>query len=566
MESILKDAVQKALTELFGLVDVAFSVEQPNDISHGDYATNAPLVVAKQLAKSPKEIAEALVEKLQMIENVSAVTVAGAGFINFTLTPDFFAAQLTEILKNKDWGKSDMYAGKKILVEHSSPNLFKPFHIGHLMNNAIGESIARLATCSGANVTAITFPSDISIGIAKAIFILLEKEKNEKERKDFSVSDLGDAYVEGTKRFEEDEAIQSRVKEIADNLYTKTPSPELELFTEAKKVNIEYFETITGKLGSHFDAYIYESEAGIDGKKIVQENTPRVFTESDGAIVYVPDESRKDINTAVFINSQGNPTYEAKDIGLIDMKFNQFSPNISMYITDIQQVPHFNVVFAAAEKIDAVWKERIASTIHTPHGRMTLKGKKMSSRLGGVPIVEDLLATVLEEVSVKNADVSNADAEKIAIAALKFSILRAQAGKNIDFDPETSLSFEGDSGPYLQYSVVRAQSVLIKAENVNGSMSAIAANLPTGWQTTTLEKTLIHFPEIVMRSITGWAPHHTVSYLIELAQAFNSWYGNTKIIDASDPSSPYKVALTKAFASVMTSGLKLLAINVPERM
>lgn len=556
MKEQLAAAVQKALQKLFGITHISFVIEQPADMSHGDYATNVALAVSKQLGKAPNEIATTLAKELEAISGVAAVSVAGPGFINFTLASRFFNNEIKSILEHEEWGKSTVYAGKKILVEHSSPNLFKPFHIGHLMNNTIGEAIVRLAKYSSASVNTISFPSDISLGIAKAIFVLLEKNET-----GLTVQKLGDAYVEGTKRYDADEGIQARVKEIADNLYGEIDSPELQLFTKAKALNIAYFEDIAARLGSNFDAYIYESEAGIDGKKIVRAHTPRVFTESDGAIVYIPEALRKDINTAVFINSQGNPTYEAKDLGLIDMKFKRFAPDVSIFITDNNQIPHFNVVLAAAEQIDNEWKTRAEKSKHVAHGRMSFKGQKMSSRLGGVPLVEDILEAVVDEVKLKNPDVHASDAEAIGIASLKFSILRAQPGKNIDFDPGTSLSFEGDSGPYLQYSAVRAKSVLEKRGTIE-----INDEVPDGWETTVLEKTIIHFPEVVERSILEWAPHHIVGYLLELAQTFNSWYGNTKIIDTDNLMSGYKLAITKAFVRVMEHGLHLLAINVPEKM
>jgi arginyl-tRNA synthetase len=560
MESSIRELVKKALKEVFGLEGVVFTVEQPKDINHGEYATSVALVICKQLAKSPTEVAEALLVYLNTHKpvEVSDVSIAGAGFINFSLSKEFFAAQLKTILDSKEqWGSSARYKGKSILVEHSSPNLFKPFHIGHVMNNAIGESINRLARFSGAQVKTISFPSDISLGVAKAVFVLLEKYGEDFTPTDIAV--LGDAYVEGTKRYDEDETIHARVKEITDNLYAENESPEWTVYQTCKKFNISYFEAITAQLGSHFDDYIYESQAGVAGKKIVLDNTPAVFTESEGAVVYIPAEDRKDINTAVFINSQGNPTYEAKDIGLLSMKFADAPLDLSIFVTDKQQVPHFNVVLAAAQKINTDWFEK---SVHVHHGRMTFKGQKMSSRLGGVPLAETLIATLQEEVIERAIDLDTVAIDRIAIAALKFSILRAAAGNDINFDPETSLSFEGDSGPYLQYSTVRAQSVLAKAD----SLGAKLLGIPAEWQTTDVEKVLIHFPEIVKHAIEQWSPHFVVTYLLELAQSFNSWYGNTKIIDATDPTSPYKLAITKAFAQTMTNGLNLLGISVPDKM
>ncbi len=565
METTIRELITAALKECYGLEGVVFAVERPKELAHGDYATNVALVIAKTLEDRPQACAETLVATLNKNKpaDIETISIAGPGFINFSLSATFFTTTLKNIFEQKDrWGSSDLYKGKNILVEHSSPNLFKAFHIGHVMNNAIGESIGRLAKHSGANVRVISFPSDISLGVAKAIFILLEKYGEHFVPTD--IATLGDAYVEGTRRYDEDESIHARVKEIADHLYQQTPSPEWTIFSICKDYNIKYFEYITARLGSHFDGYIYESQAGEIGKKIVLEHTPSVFTESEGAIVYVPDEARKDINTAVFINSQGNPTYEAKDIGLLSMKFADQPLDLSIFVTDNQQVPHFQVVLDAAHHINPAWSEK---SVHVHHGRMSFKGQKMSSRLGGVPLAADLLETLIAEVQEYTKDRPTADAkenpEAIAIAALKFSILRAMAGKDINFDPETSLSFEGDSGPYLQYSTVRANSILAKAKDWG-------AELPEGWQTTDLEKILIHFPEVVEHAIQEWSPHFIVTYLLELAQAFNSWYGNTKIIDQSveqsDAASPYKIALTKAFTQTMQNGLYLLGISVPEKM
>ncbi len=426
------------------------------------------------------------------------------------------------------------------------------------MNNAIGESITRLAKFSGAEVTAISFPSDISLGVAKAIFVILEKQIDGHVFEPKDIVLLGDAYVEGTKHYDEDESIHARVKEIADNLYAEKDSLEFRAFVACKEFNMGYFENIVERLGSQFVGYIYESEAGIVGKKIVEENTPSIFTESEGAIVYIPEEEKKYINTAVFINSQGNPTYEAKDLGLLDLKFEKYNPDLSIFITDHQQVSHFKVVLDAAEKIHKDWVEK---SVHRTHGRMTFKGQKMSSRLGGVPLAEDLLNAVLDDVKEKSADLDDATKDKVAIAALKFSILRAQAGKNIDFDPETSLSFEGDSGPYLQYAGVRANSVLEKA-----GVLPKAESKNTKREISDVEKLLVHFPEVVENSINSWAPHYLTTYLLELAQSFNSWYAHTKIIDETNPNMPYNLAITKSVAQVIKNGLELLGISLPERM
>ena len=157
-------------------------------------------------------------------------------------------------------------------------------------------------------------------------------------------------------------------------------------------------------MGSKFDGYIFESEAGVVGMEIVSKYTPSIFTESEGAVVYIPEESKKHINTAVFINSQGNPTYEAKDLGLLDIKFEKYNPDVSIFITDHQQISHFDVVLDAAEKINKNWAEK---SVHRTHGRMTFKGQKMSSRLGRVQLAKSLIDTMVEDVKENSKDLSD---------------------------------------------------------------------------------------------------------------------------------------------------------------
>lgn len=562
MEETLKTLIQQALAGLgIETATEAILLEYPADMAHGDYSTNIAMVLAKKINKNPKELAGEIVNAINLTPALSwlgegGIQIAGPGFINFYMKRSFFADQLASATK-ENWGTTNSFSGKKILVEHSSPNLFKPFHIGHLMNNTIGESIVRLARASGATVTTMSFPSDISLGVAKAIFILLEKGTTVDETTPVSL--LGDAYVEGVKRYDEDETVHARVKEIADNLYAGNDTPELQLFTLCKKINMEYFVGVTTKLGSHFDSYVYESEAGVTGKDLVASNTPAVFTESEGAVVYIPAEDSK-LHTAVFLNSQGNPTYEAKDLGLLSIKFEREHPDTSIFITDGQQVSHFAVVLDAARHITPEWAEK---SLHRYHGRMSFKGQKMSSRLGGVPLVEDIVGAVVEEVKEKNPDVDITTAQTIALAAIKYTILKSQAGKNINFDPDTSLSFEGDSGPYLQYTAVRAGSLIKKASD-SGIAPATVGGEVSGAEV--LEKYIARFLSVVEESQREWSPHYLVTYLTELAQAFNSWYGQGKIIDEDVDATGARLLVVDAVRNTLTRGLWMLGIEVPERM
>lgn len=582
IENLIKESLKNLGIETEDIV-----LEHPADNTHGDYSTNVAMKYFGPTSKvnntkkfgiftvhrslnetkkfnNPRELAEKI--KIELDKNlpkeISKIEVAGAGFINFYLSSNYYFNRIKQILElGENYGKLDLNNGKKILIEHSSPNLFKPFHIGHVMNNAIGESINRLARFSGANVTTISYPSDVSLGIGKAIWMFLEdgiekinEFKTEKEKLDY----LGGCYVRGTQALEADPNLESRIREITRIIFDQKESKELEAYNIGKKINLSYFKNITERLGSKFDAFIYESEAGREGEKIVREHIGDIFEKSDGAVIYKGEQDG--LHTRVFINKEGYPTYEAKDVGLLSLKFSRYNPDLSIFITDYEQAEYFKVVMAAAGKINKIWKEK---TIHRTHGRMSFKGQKMSSRLGGVPLATDIIETIFAEIydHIKDRIVINPgeDLEAIAIGALKFTILRTQAGRNINFDPETSLSLEGDSGPYLQYSIVRANSIL---EKVNFSLLEISETK----EITDIEKYLDRFEEVVQNCITLWEPHHLVGYLLELSQAFSSWYGRVKIIDSENKDMAYNLAIVKSFYQTMKNGLWLLGIETPEKM
>ena len=556
MEETLKKAISQALESL-SISDVAVELEHPSDLSHGDYSTNVAMVSGG----NPKETAERIVETLNEkgIKGVEKIEVAGPGFINFHLSRDFFTDAVKKV--DADFGKNDLHKGEKILFEHSSPNLFKPFHVGHVMNNVIGESAVRLAKFAGADVATISYPSDLSLGVGKAVWALLEKgidKLQDLKTLHDKLTFLGECYAYGVKAYEEQEEIRPRVREIVQIIREGKNGAELGAYKLGKEINLSYFKDATTRLGSKFDDYIFETEAGIAGEKLVREHIGDVFEESEGAIIY---RGEKDgLHTRVFINKEGMPIYEAKDLGLLKLKFDRLKPDHSVFVTDNEQGAYFEVVEHAAGKINKDWQE---NTTHLTHGRMSFKGGRMSSRLGGIPTAQDVLDTIQQEVLGRtDKDITKEEADVMAVGALKFSILRNAPGKNINFDPDSSLSFEGDSGPYLQYTYVRTQSLLEKAKKEGVKPNT---KKPTE-DATTIEKLLYRFPEVTERAAREYAPQLVTHFLLELAASFNSYYAQEKIVDAKDEYSPYKLALTKAVGTTLKNGLWLLGIEAPERM
>jgi arginyl-tRNA synthetase len=293
-----------------------------------------------------------------------------------------------------------------------------------------------------------------------------------------------------------------------------------------------------------------------------------VFTESEGAVVYIPDEDRKDINTAVFLTSEGHATYEAKDLGLIQKKFSEYGfVDFSFFITDQEQTNHFKVVLDAASKLEGEWPERVVKSIHVPHGRMLFKGQKMSSRLGGVPLALDVISVVEEEVreraGEKIAHLGQEEKAKlereIALSALRIAVLRSKPGININFDPETSLSFEGDSGPYLLYTHARCMSLLEKGGNGALAWAAIPV--------TSLEKKLLHFERELTSACVDLAPQKLVTYLFSVAQLFNSYYASTQIlVEGDDVGNAHRLMIVKRTQEVLKKGLYVLGVEAVEKM
>lgn len=573
----MKEKIEQLIIEALQASGVAVQhvhIERPGDLAHGDYATNVAFACAKEVGTSPRAFAERLVGIIQegVPADIEKIEIAGAGFINFFLTD--YAIQ-----NENEKGTSALvtkYTGKNILVEHSSPNLFKPFHIGHLMNNIIGEFVARAVTAGGGKVTTLSFPSDVSLGIAKAVYILVVDKKEGKDvlalSGDEKIIAFGEAYRRGVAYFDENTGEIEKAKEIARIIYDASHASDTRaLFEKAKAINTAYFIKTIGEIGSTIDATIFESEAGVRGQEIVGANTGegKVFTKSEGAVVYVPDESRKDLHTQVFINSEGYPTYEAKDLGLIDIKFSKFAPDLSYFITDAEQASHFRVVLDAGGKLGGAWPDRVAKSLHVPHGRMLFKGQKMSSRLGGVPLALDVIGVVEEEVRERAGEkiehLSEDEKKKlereIALSALRVAVLRAKPGMNINFDPDLSLSFEGDSGPYLLYTHARTASLLEKGRT-KGYEPEFSKETPA----TPLERALLQYELVLTDAINELHPQKLVTYLFEVAQLFNGFYSSTQIVGDDREISAHYLAITLRTKSVLKEGLFVLGISGPERM
>ena len=556
----IEQAVRDALTSL-GAGDASFVVSRPTEMSHGDYATNAALAAAKALKKNPREVAESLIETLS-IEGIEKIEVAGAGFINFFLSKETTMKEVAAAA-NAGYGANALYAGKKIMVEYTDPNPFKEFHIGHLMSNAIGESIARLLEASGAQVLRANYQGDVGPHVAKALFVLLEKNIDTP-----SIKDISAAYVEGASRYEENAEDKKAIDELNKKIYEKSDERVNALYEKGRKLTLDHFEELYKMLDTKFDFYFFESESAPIGTAIVHAH-PDIFVESEGATVFKGEGYG--LHTRVFLNKMGLPTYEAKELGLMELKKKKLDFDESITITAQEQSEFFKVVYLAARLVSPDLGEKL---VHRSHGMMRFASGKMSSRLGNVVTGESLLMSLTDAAKEKmqGREVAGAEqvAQDVAVAAIKYTVLRQNTGKDIVFDPEKSLSVEGDSGPYLQYAHVRTASLLKKA---GGAAIADASITPAAGRrgdasvidASALSRIILHYPDALARAAAELEPHHVTTYITELASGFNSWYASERAIVDGKISSE-TLQLIKAVKNILESGLHVLGIKAPQEM
>lgn len=571
------DLIKNALKDLgFETKDLpAFSVEHPDEISHGDYSTNIALILARKIKQNPVEFAKNLVTKLEALrqaqgdKNIKNISIAGPGFINFYLTEKFFESQTREIIKKgKKFGQNEILRGQKTIVEYTDPNPFKEFHIGHLMSNSIGEAISRIIESFGSKIIRVSYGGDVGLHVAKSIYTVLKRKDEVTSVKKLSsaeqLSFWARSYVDGSTAYETIPEAKTEIDNLNRTIFEGTDKEINKLYAWGRKVSIKHFQEIFKRLDTKFKRNFWESEVIADALKAVNEGLERsILEKSEGAVIFKGENHN--LHTRVFVNSKGVPTYEAKELGLGVKKSKLYNFDKSVIITGNEQNDYFKVLLVVLGLLRPQVKDK---TVHIGHGMLRFASGKMSSRKGnvvtGISLLEQVKENILEKM--KDREMSEKDkaevAEIVTVGAVRYSILKQAPGGDIIFDFDKSISFEGDSGPYLQYSCVRALSILEKAkeEKVKANFKKVNSEISN------LEKIIYRFPEIVERAGKEYAPHYLALYLTQLASEFSTFYAQGKIVDKTDVNSPYKVALTSAFLIIMQNGLNLLGIKVPKRM
>lgn len=586
----VKQLIEQKLTEYLKSIDSNQEVvlEVPKDTTHGNLTTNLALKISKSLGKSPRDSANDIIKSLGEINGVSKIEIAGPGFLNFYINSNISKAIVNSILANSNYGETKTI-NEKWLIEHTSPNPNKAMHLGHLRNTVTGMAISNIAKAAGARVEMDLIDNNRGIAIAKLMWGFLKfanKDENKKiedinywyenqsewktpEDAGLSPDKFMDAmYVKGSEDFKNEE-VEAKVRKLVIDW-----EADEKITWALWKTVLDYVYQGQAKtlkrLGTYNDFIWHEHEHYKEGKEIIEQGLKNgIFKKlDDGAIITNLKEYK--IADTVVIKKDGTSLYITQDLALTKKKIEKFNPDKLFWVIGPEQSLAMKQVFAVANQLGFGELEKFN---HIAYGFISIKGQgKMSSRAGNVIYIDDLLDDARDSVleKIKNESLSSEEklevAEKVGIAAVKYSILKVGRLTDTAFDFETSLSFEGDSGPYLMYTVARCNSII---KQFNKEVKPIENFEPVlnSEEEENVLRALNNFPEIVQEAARNYAPNLICSYLFELAQSYNKFYNQHSVLKAENEELvESRVSLTLATAQVLDKGLNLLGITTVNAM
>jgi len=557
----MEQKIAQAIKELFD-TDVTIQLTRPEP-EFGDYATNIALQLAGRLGKNPREIAEAVASKLRESGDYSDVTVAGPGFINVRVSEVTLANELDKMAQ-PDYGRSHAYDNKTVITEYSDPNPFKVLHAGHFYTSVVGDAISNLIESAGGEVHRVNFGGDVGLHVAKTMWAIMRKLGGEHPQKlaDIPVDSRSEwmaaCYVEGTNAYEDDEQAHAEITELNKKVYelhsaNNHESAFAHIYWTCREWSYDYFNAFYARIGTKFEKYYPESETAPTGlATVLQQKQNGVYEDSEGATIFKGEPYG--LHTRVFVNKAGLPTYEAKDVGLSIKKWDDYHFDQSVIITGNDITEYMKVVLKSIEQF---LPELAKRTLHLTHGNVKLAGGvKMSSRKGNFLRAVDVLDIAADE----NEKIQGNRNDAPVLGAIKYAFLKNRVGPDVIFDPHESVGLQGNSGPYLQYAHARAMSILSKITDDY----SLAPLVDIDSNERSLLVKMTEYEDVIERATTQLAPHLVCTYLYELAQVFNRFYENSRIVD--DPRQAIRARLVTGYAGILKSGLTLLGIQAPDHM
>ena len=542
-------------------------IEIPKDQNNGDYAFPC-FRLAKTLKKSPQVIAEDIKEKIKIDNNVIEKVEVLGGYINFYINKKVLAKEvLEEIAKKEEYGKSEIGKGKNIIVEYSSPNIAKPFHIGHLRTTLIGNSLYRIYKYLGYNTTGINHLGDYGTQFGK----MIEAYKMWGQEYDLTVDPINklmDMYVRINDLCKSDENVLERCRENF-RLLEAGDKYCTDLWNKFKDVSMVEFEKIYDILNVKFDSYNGEAFYSDKIEEVIQKLEEKdVLVESEGAkIVDLTDVGIK--TPCIVQKANGSSIYATRDLAAIMYRAKTYDFDKCLYVVAYEQNLHFKQIFAVARYL--VDEKYAKGLEHVSYGMVALPTGKMSTRLGNVVKIEDLINGTIEKaeeiILEKNPDLENKKevAKKVGIGAIVYNTLSTVNIKDQIFDWNTALNFQGETGPYIQYTYVRTQSILSKVKELPKFEDINIEKLQDKHSINIL-KIVYNFEEILTQVTNKEEPSILARYLIDLAKAFSNFYNENKIIGEEKELQDARIYLTSAVGKVLKIGGYLLGMEMPNRM
>jgi arginyl-tRNA synthetase len=535
-------------------------LEFPPSEEMGDFSFPC-FILSKKLKKSPQEISNKL-EKSKTPNFIEKLEAKGPYlniFINKTALAD---STIKKILEEKEkYGYSNLGKNKKIMIEFFNQNTHKVIHIGHLRNITLGDFLTQIYQFTNHNVVPVSYLGDIGSHVAKSIWALEKFHKNEKLPTNKGKY-LGEIYVEANKKLESNEKNKKEVSEILQKLESNDKSLT-KIWKETRKWSLDEYKEIAKQLKIKIDRYFLESEVEKPGQKIVDDLIKKKLAyEDEGAILI--DLSKAGLKKFLLRKSDGTSLYSTKDLALAKIKFKEYKVEESLYITGDEQDFYFKQLFKTLEIIG--FKKPM---VHISHGQVKLPGGSMSSRSGKVELYEDFYNKILkkttDDLKKRYKSWSKLKIEKIAkeivMGAMKFTMLNQHSNKDIIFDIDRALSFEGDTCPYLQYTNARINSILKRTTKEKPNYSLLEK--PVEFK---LIKKLSSYPEIVQKSKEKNSPHTLTNYTLELAHLFNEFYHSCHIINAKKGLKGARINILLATQQILKNTFELFNIPLPKEM
>ncbi|MGR3810420.1 arginine--tRNA ligase [Jiulongibacter sp. NS-SX5] len=589
IEKQLAADIKSALIRLFE-EDMEVSLQPTRKDFEGTY-TFVVFPLVKKLRKKPMDIANAIGEYLQSNSDVVSSFNVVQGFLNISLQENTWNELFNSLLSKKDSSDFDSN-GQSVLVEFSSPNTNKPLHLGHLRNNFLGHSVSEILKANGYDVTKACLVNDRGIHICKSM-IAYQKFGNGETPETSGIK--GD-HLAGKYYVEFDVAYKAEIKELmaqgkseddakknaplmleTQEMLQKWENGDSEVVELWKKMNgwvYDGFNDTYQKIGINFDKTYYESDTYVLGKDIVDEGLEKgVFFRKGDNSVWI-DLSEEGLDEKLVLRGDGTSVYITQDIGTTELKFQDFKTNKSVWVVGNEQDYHFQVLFAILKKLGKTYAD---GCYHLSYGMVDLPSGKMKSREGTVVDADDLVSEMIQtarettqergKIDAFNEDEKNELFRTLALGALKYFLLKVEPKKRMLFNPAESIDFQGNTGPFIQYTHARIKSILRKAESEGIEIPTEIGDVSMAEIETTLVNLLAEYPNYIQRAANDYAPSVIANYCYDLAKNFNSFYAELSVLNEENKELvKFRLALISLVALTLKKGMKLLGIDVPERM